>query len=851
MTLPAWFGSFFDLDGLQSIDGVALSFGAGWAQVSPFLVLFGSAALALLAVWFYRRIHRDTPRPARRLLAVLRATVLVLIFLALADPILALKTTSRPKPWLWVLFDGTESMALADRYTTEEIASLKALLGDVQSPPGATSNPKPPGPPPGKSSTPDSPTTSDGPGLPRQSLVRALVSTSQDNVFAKLREKYRIKAYLLDKDDAVRDLEWPEDGDFSGANLAEKLTTTGQATPLGRTLEELSLRHASGHLAGLLVISDFDQNSGPSPIESVRKLAVPVYTLGVGATAAVDLAIDLQAPLLMKKAERANLVATIRQTGLEGQTVRVRLSAERPGETTAQTTGETTSESAGESNTTTAGETIAERTVTLTSGDQPLEFPYVPTETGRFNFVARVETLPGELVTQNNVVSREVTIRDDFLRLLFVEYEPTWEWRFIKEVFHRDKLVGQRGFRTFLRSADPNVRKSNELFVSTLTPKRGDFFATDVLFLGDMPATALSQRFCEMTKEFVSKFGGGLVIIAGPRFGPSQLAQTELADMLPVVVDGGGRVRDSKSFVPRLTTEAGQFDFMNLGATDAENRKAWNTLGQLPWYQPVARLHPLATPLLVHPSDTSSDGKSPQPLIAIRKYGRGEVVFIGFNETWRLRRKYGEAYYRQFWGQMIHRLGLSHALGGQKRFVVRTDRQRYQPDEEVLVSVEAYNANFEPLSEQDLPDRKLTGELILPATADSLADNRHAISIPQFREGVFETRVPVFSPGEHRLRVTDPVTGDSVDAFFQVNSLSLERRSAVRNADLQRELASVTGGRAYELTTIRSFLDDFHPEPRTETSVRIRPVWNTWFAFTLIVTLLLAEWLLRKWFHLA
>ena len=72
------------------------------------------------------------------------------------------------------------------------------------------------------------------------------------------------------------------------------------------------------------------------------------------------------------------------------------------------------------------------------------------------------------------------------------------------------------GFRTFLRSADPRVRQTNELFLPTMTPPRSEFFANDVIFLGDMPASALSPRFCEMVKEFVGDFGGGLVILAGP-----------------------------------------------------------------------------------------------------------------------------------------------------------------------------------------------------------------------------------------------------------------------------------------------------------------------------------------------
>ena len=41
---------------------------------------------------------------------------------------------------------------------------------------------------------------------------------------------------------------------------------------------------------------------------------------------------------------------------------------------------------------------------------------------------------------------------------------------------------------------------------------------------------ALSDRFCELTEEFVGEFGGGLVVIAGPRFGPGELAGTPIAD---------------------------------------------------------------------------------------------------------------------------------------------------------------------------------------------------------------------------------------------------------------------------------------------------------------------------------
>ena len=628
-----------------------------------------------------------------------------------------------------------------------------------------------------------------------------------------------------------------EDEAIDPAQWADQLSTGGKVTALGQALEDLASRQSSGQLAGLLVVSDFDQNSGPPAVTAASKFGVPVYTLGVGAESAVDLAIDLAAPLLLKKSERTTLVATLRSTGLNGTSVAVKLSA--------RSISDRAISDGGTAGTSVEPFTIEEKTVHIEAAEQPVEFAWTPAETGRFVITASSEPQPGELVTQNNRAEREVNIRDDFLRLMFVEYEPTWEWRFIKEVFHRDKLVGQRGFRTFLRSADPNVRRSNELFLSTLTPKRSDFFANDVIFLGDMPGSALGQRFCEMTREFVGKFGGGLVVVAGPRFGPGQLAGTPLADMLPVIADAGSKPRDEQTFSLKLTAEAATVDFMQLGADERENALAWGNLGAIPWYQPVSRPHPQGRVLAVHPTDKCVDGTTPQPLIAVRRFGSGEVIYLGFNESWRLRRKYGELYYRQFWGQMIHRLGLSHALGSQKRFVVRTDRQKYQPDDKVLLSVEANDANYEPLTEEHVPNRTLSAELTSPGGATE-GKRTQTIAVPQFREGVFETRLNVVVPGEHRIAVKDPVTGEQSEVYFQVADVSVERRSAVRNTPLAREISQATGGQSYDLTNVSDLLKDFHPLPKTETSIRIQTLWDNWFAFGIVIFLMLGEWLLRK-----
>lgn len=813
---PLFARSSFDAS--SSLVDFRLSLSAAWAEQYPWLVWVGGIVLVALALLFYRRYQTVRSPAARWTLWILRAIALVIVFILLAEPSLVLRIDRQPKPWLWLLFDGTQSMAIEDDLSSAQRHQLASVL--------------------------DSPVTNSP--MNRQAYIQALLRREREPWLERLAERFRLRTFIFDRNAGVRTLQKDGAGEqeSTGRELAEQLATKGEVTALGNALADLAHRHTSQNLAGVVVASDFDQNSGVSALAVAERLHAPIYTLGVGPEAAVDLSVELTAPLLLKKSETASLTVTLKQTELEGRTVNVRLLGWPPG----QTEGATTSR------------LLGERQVELAAESTTVTLPITPEEVGRWVFAVEVEPQEGEVVRDNNTARREAVVQDNFLRLMFVEHEPTWEWRFIKEVFHRDPLVGQRGFRTFLRSADPKVRQSNELFLPSLVPPRSEFFANDVIFLGDVPGPSLSSRFGERVKEFVDMFGGGLVVIAGPNFGPGQLSNTPLADLLPVVADPDAKLRDDRPFAPRLTLDAAHYDFMQLGATERENREAWNALNPLPWYQPVLRVRDGATILLAHPTDRCVDGRTPQPLLVMRPYGKGQVVYLAFNEMWRLRRKYGEKYYRHFWAQLIYRLGLSHTLGSQKRFVVRTDRQSYQIDEPVLVTVDAFDDDYDPLTSDKLDDRKLIGNLMLPAQGAAAtaapaanATNREMqpLSLAQVRPGVFETRLTALVEGEHRIQVDDPISRQPVEVTFQVTPISVERRNAKRNVALQQQLASQTGGRAYDLLSADRMPTEIPAHGRSQSSIEVIPLGHNWYVFGFLVLVLIAEWLLRKLINLA
>jgi hypothetical protein len=831
--MNATLGWLIGLEDVESIEQIDPALAARWAVEGPFWVFFGIVLALGVALLFYIRRQRHGSLGVRVALGVNRALLLVVLFLTLADPVLHVSLTELKRPLLYVVFDGTDSMAIEDEYPDD----LREALSEAT---GVSSD-------------------RTGEGVSRIAYVRGLLTKGAGNVLDRLTEQkqYRLEAFLFDGNTTsrLRRLQNQTDGEavVDGNQIAEQLTTGGQVTALGDVVNDIHRQFGAGTLAGVIMFSDFAQNSGTAPVGGAQAsspaagLGVPVYAVGVGATEATDLAVDLQTDPKMKKAERTSILVKLRQSGLQNRDVSVTLTCRC-----------LRGELGGDGSTDIV---VGRKVVSLVSAVETVDFTFIPEAAGRFEFVAEAESLDGEVTDENNRASREVNIIDDFLRLMYVAYEPSWEWRFVKEVFHRDKLVGIQGFRTYLASSDPKVRESNEMFLPTLTPKRSEFFANDVLLLDDMPRTAIDDRFCDMVREFVGQFGGGLVVIAGPRFGPAELLHTNLVrdptkkeenqdrTMLPVILDADAGLCDDRPFRLQLTPHSDRYPFMQLGGSEVEKAKAWNNLGLLPWYQPVAQLHPQGYALAEHPTDTCLDGSTPQPLIAIRRYGAGEGVYLGFNEMWRLRRLYGERYYRTFWSQLICQLGLGHALGAEKRFAVRTDRQQYRAEDKVTLTVEAYDENYEPLAAEQLPDQALAAELTVPGTGRT-ADRVRDLFVPLLRRGVFESQIPVYAAGRYSVRVKDPVSGQASEVRFEVTEVSAERRRGVRNIQLQDQLAAETQGKSYDLLTVGQLVDDLQAEPIVERYTRNCPLWSTPLWFILLIGLMLGEWFWRKVVHL-
>ncbi|HWA99710.1 MAG TPA: vWA domain-containing protein, partial [Pirellulales bacterium] len=266
---------------------------APWAQGHTGAIALVCIAIVGATTIFYLRLQQSPRRVVGLLLAVSRGALGCLLLLMLAEPTLVLRLVRHPQPLVYLLFDGTESMKTRDPLPSDE-RQRWAAAADVVS--------------------------RGDESLSRIDLTKQLLTSSKVDFLRRLQAKYRLKAFLFEGPQSVRALGIDESGDPAdrAPPLAAQLSTDGATTALGAALNDLASRHANSHLGAVIVFSDFDQNAGPSPLVPAQSLRVPLYAIGIGPRASVDLAVELDAPPVMKKSESASIQVLLRQQGLTG-----------------------------------------------------------------------------------------------------------------------------------------------------------------------------------------------------------------------------------------------------------------------------------------------------------------------------------------------------------------------------------------------------------------------------------------------------------------------------------------------------------------------------------------------------
>lgn len=632
---------------------------------------------------------------------------------------------------------------------------------------------------------------------------------------------------------------WREDGGVVDVQRFDREAAAGapdfEAAPIGsesnlaRAFEDLN-DPASEPPAAVVVVSDGLVAPSPSQRNHLLDLAeavgAPVTTVAVGAPEITDLAVgDVRAGEFAFVENVTTFEATIARHGLP-PTHQAKVSLLRD------------------------GESVANTVVTLAGDKTPVRFEVAPDRIGQFVYRIEVEAAEGEATEDNNGRSFVVKVLRDKVRVLHVAGRPDWDVRALRTLLKRDPNVELLSYY-ILRDWDDIDRADQTAPMSLIAFPTDELFRSelgsfDLLILHNFDALNHGNYLANIKKYVLD--GGSLVVIGGD-MGLAEGHYGQLAGLLPV--ESRARTAMEKGpYRPELTP-AGARHPITAWMAQAREQGRLEDLPELDSFNEttLAGGKIATTALLTHPTR----GGGTAPVLAVAEPGKGRTMVLATGATWRLGFAPdvplldGARPYDLLWLGAIR--WLLHDEGAQ-RLVLETDRPRYEPGDEVGISVTALSTSYNPQEgvSVDYEIKPLGGgDSGAVATQGNLVTDalgRAQASLGALSTGAYEaiaTREDEPDRPARRVFLVESATQE------------LEAVDAVPGTELLAELARATEGDSLDA-------DDGLPrdlplaEPKGDRGAvvgREFPVWSSVWNVLLLLGCLCGEWFLRRKHSLA
>lgn len=589
----------------------------------------------------------------------------------------------------------------------------------------------------------------------------------------------------------------------------------GNYTDLHEPLAEAPRRFLN--LSGVLVISDGDWNHGAAPIQAATRLrmrGVPVFAVATGSVQRlpdVEL-LSLDAPTF----------------GVAGKSVRIPFSIDS---TLPRDVVTTVSLRASD------GETVTKEIRIAAMGRTNDSVVWKPADVGDYTVTLQVPEHPDELLSENNELSAPIVIRPERLRVLIVESYPRWEYRYLRNALSRDP-----GVEVSCLLFHPGLSKvggGNQDYIKEFPSGLDELTEFDVIFLGDVGVEEeqLTAEQCRMIKGLIEHQASGLVFMPGWQGRQFSLLDTELADLMPVVMDAG-QPGGWGSRVPGHfeLTELGRRSLLTkLADTQDDNLEVWEDLPGFQWYAPIVRAKSGSEVLAVHKAITNEHGRL--PLLATRTFGAGKVLMMATDGAWRWRKGVEDKYHYRFWGQVVRWMAY-------QRNMAKGDTMRlyYKPDQPQVRQTLALRANVMEANGEPLSKGEVTAKIVAPSGSTETV--RFTSSDAEW--GEFYSHYTTQEPGRHELTLFCKETNAKLETSFFVQGGEVERVGRPARPEVLEEIARVTRGKvvaADKRDEIKQLLASL-PEPAP--SIRRTQLWSHPLAMGFVVTLLGGFWIGRK-----
>ncbi len=763
-----------------------------WEHVLPgWLWLVLVVGCVLIAVWSYARI--DAPQRIRVLLASTRVSILVLLVIAIAGPMVELPRERVEPDYVAVLLDRSRSMQVRD----------------------------------------GSGRTVDGQRSSREEILRRVVSEAGEP-WRNPGDSRRL--LWIGFGDGVSEL--PEPGASERSEPPVEIgEAEGWSTRLGPAIEEALRRTTGRPLAGVVLVTD-GRTDRPPDRDLVRRLlgvAAPVHVVPLGAENPVgDAGIGrVESPRRVFARDAVPIVVEVENRGRSGL-VRLELHDE------------------------TSGVVLDTVEVEVDKEVDRLEAVLTARPTSDADGIVQgvrrwsVRIVDGDdLVPENDLASIDIELVDRPLRVLYIEGGPRWEYRYLKNLLLREPSIESS---VMLLSADRDFAQEGNTPLARLPRDFTEFSRFDLVILGDLPASFLTEGRQEAIKELVERRGGGLVLLGGPRSMPETWTDTPLADLVPF--SGGFDLdRHATPVMANPTAAAERLGVLRLSDPGrGSSPESWPRdlsdpsygWSRLQWAQRIEpeQIKPTAE-VLASATPVDEDSGAATPLVVAMRYGAGQILYVATDEIWRWRYGRGERLYERFWVQLLRLLG-REAVESDVPVRITAGPERTELGRPVLVTVDLLDSSLglEP------------PETVLVEAIDADGNVLRTFELSATGEATWSGSWIPEDLGPVSHRIADPGLsslsgGRTVDV--EVVRPDDELRLADADHPLLNLLARDTGGAMHRIADPgdpRAVLDRIHdvlPNRAiiTETPIRER-IWTSPLFFAMLLLLATLEWSGRR-----
>jgi hypothetical protein len=685
------------------------------------------------------------------------------------------------------------------------------------------------------------------------------------SLLGQLQERYTVKLYTFAAAPAEVDArQWAAQytGSANPPADAAALPPEQQQTDLAAAIEKVMGEMADQQLSGILLLTDGRHNAAKAVEPLVKRPAppdggVPVSSIVLGGERPPTDAgiLSAEAPETAATRDRILFSVQLKLDGLAGREAKVTLLD---------------------------GDTVVDTKAVRVPSDTyrcRVELADEPAAAGIHRYRVDLQRFEGEVLTANNQYPVAVSVTDDRTRLLLIDGRPRWEFRYLKNLFAgRDKTVRLQHVLLEPDRIDgvppaPKVEASasrplDEVEANLLPKDEAEWMKFDVIILGDVAPKHLRDEHQQILRRFVADRGGALIVISGPLYMPHAYAATPLAEILPVVFkpeDKAVMAGPEKSFRVGLTVEGRESVIMRQKVLPEENQEVWDSFPEIFWRHPILRTKEGATvlayavpspapdflPKKAAASDDQSSRKRREferqnALISYHTVAMGQVMFLGFDHTWRLRYRVGDTYHHRFWGQVLRWATANKLPAGTETVKLGTDRSRYAPQAPVRVRAKLARKDYTPITSDDVSVNVFAGDK--PVLRKKLQYIQHS-------PGLYEADLGELPGGTYRVELDAPAAKPvlaeenvaKVATEFSVESSApVEQAELAPDRGLLARLAGLTGGAVADATHADRILASLGKPTEVLIERHEYVLWDSWPLLILMVLAATAEWLLRK-----